>query len=122
MSSMRTASSIRALRGSNHHSILITYSINHSVNIWCIITPDIYCWRCKVPRQSITLTEKNDSWLRNHVDHIQEYSNKSELINDLIRRARRAEAVNIKLEEAEASGFVDQTAAEMLAEFKSELK
>ena len=75
-----------------------------------------------MPRQSITLTEKNDSWLRNHVDHIQDYSNKSELINDLIRRARRAEAINRKLEDAESSGFVNQTASEILAEFKSELK
>ena len=75
-----------------------------------------------MPRQSITLTEQNDTWLRNHVDHIQDYSNKSELINDLIRSARRAEAINRKLEDAESSGFVNQTASEMLAEFKSELK
>jgi len=75
-----------------------------------------------MPRQSITLTEQNDSWLRNHVNHVQDYSNKSELINDLIRSARRAEAINIKLEEAEQSGFVDQSASDILAEFKSELK
>ncbi len=75
-----------------------------------------------MPRQSITLTEQNDSWLRNHVDHVQDYSNKSELINDLIRSARRAEAINKKLEEAEQSGFVDQSASDILAEFKSELK
>ena len=75
-----------------------------------------------MPRQSITLTNQNDSWLRNHVDHIQDYSNKSELINDLIRSARRAEAINRKLEGAEKSGFTDQSASEMLAEFKSDLK
>lgn len=74
-----------------------------------------------MPRQSITLTEQNDTWLRNHVDHIQDYSNKSELINDLIRRARRAEEINQKLAEAEMGGFVEQSATEMLAEFKSEL-
>lgn len=73
-------------------------------------------------RQSITLTEQNDTWLRNHVDNIRDYSNKSELINDLIRRARRAELINIKLIEAEQSGFVSQSPAEMLEEFKEELK
>jgi antitoxin ParD1/3/4 len=78
--------------------------------------------RYGMPRQSITLTEQNNSWLKNHVEHIQDYTNKSELINDLIRSARRAEAINRKLEDAERSGFVTQSASEMLAEFKSELR
>ena len=47
-----------------------------------------------MPRQSITLTEKNDAWLKSHVDDTREYANKSELVNDLIRRARRAEEIN----------------------------
>ena len=47
-----------------------------------------------MPRQSITLTEKNDAWLKRHVDDTREYANKSELVNDLIRRARRAEEIN----------------------------
>lgn len=72
-------------------------------------------------RQSITLTKHNDAWLKNHVEEIQDYANKSELINDLIRSARRAEAINKKLELAEKSGFVKQTAADMLEEFKAEL-
>lgn len=75
-----------------------------------------------MPRQSITLTSQNDLWLRNHVEHIQDYSNKSELINDLIRSARRAEAINNKLDDAEKSGFTNQSASEILAEFKSQLK
>jgi len=75
-----------------------------------------------MPRQSITLTSQNDLWLRNHVEHIQDYSNKSELINDLIRSARRAEAINKKLDDAEKSGFTNQSASEILAEFKSQLK
>ena len=74
-----------------------------------------------MPRQSITLTKHNDAWLKNHVEDIQDYSNKSELINDLIRSARRAEAINRKLQLAEKSGFVKQSAADMLEEFKSEL-
>ena len=75
-----------------------------------------------MPRQSITLTEQNDAWLRNHVDDIQDYANKSELINDLIRQARRAEAINLKLVKAEQNPFVSQSKEEMLAEFKAELK
>ena len=74
-----------------------------------------------MPRQSITLTKPNDSWLKCHVEEIQDYSNKSEIINDLIRRARRAEAINKKLEQAEQSGFITQSAAELLAQFKAEL-
>jgi antitoxin ParD1/3/4 len=74
-----------------------------------------------MPRQSITLTKHNDDWLKKHVEDIQDYSNMSELINDLIRRARRAEAINRKLELAEKNGFVKQNSTDMLKEFKSEL-
>lgn len=73
-----------------------------------------------MPRQSITLTKHNNIWLKSHVEDIQDYSNKSELINDLIRSARRAEAINSKLALAEKSGFVKQSATDMLEEFKSE--
>lgn len=72
-----------------------------------------------MPRQSITLTDQNDAWLKNHVENLGDYANKSELVNDLIRRARRSEAINIKLEIAEKSGFCDETAAELLTEFKA---
>jgi antitoxin ParD1/3/4 len=75
-----------------------------------------------MPRQSITLTKPNNEWLKNHVEDIQDYSNKSELINDLIRKARRAEEINRKLELAEKSGFVNQSQGEILDEFKSELR
>lgn len=75
-----------------------------------------------MPRQSITLSEQNDTWLKSHVDEIRDYSNKSELINDLIRQAIRAEAINLKLKVAENSGFINQNASEMLKEFKSDIK
>lgn len=75
-----------------------------------------------MPRQSITLTEKNDEWLKSQVEVTRDYANKSELVNDLIRRARRAEAINQKLESAENSGFVDQSPEDMLKEFKADLK
>lgn len=73
-------------------------------------------------RQSISLTEQNDLWLRNHVENIGDYANKSELVNDLIRRARRAEAINSKLLKSEKSGFTNQSADEILTEFKLNVK
>ena len=73
-------------------------------------------------RQSITLTEQNDLWLKNKVQNQGEYSNKSELVNDLIRRARRAESINLKLERAENNGFISQSKEDLLAEFKKNLK
>lgn len=36
-------------------------------------------------RQNITITEPNDEWLKSQVES-KEYSSKSELVNDLIRR------------------------------------
>lgn len=72
--------------------------------------------------QSISLTEKNDLWLRNHIENVGDYANKSELVNDLIRRARRAEAINSKLLKSEKSGFTNQSADEILTEFKLNFK
>ncbi|TRY32520.1 type II toxin-antitoxin system ParD family antitoxin [Aliiglaciecola sp. M165] len=75
-----------------------------------------------MPRQSISLTEKNDAWLKHHVEDAKEYASKSELVNELIRQARRNEAINQKLIDAESSGFVDQSKEEIRSEFKSDLK
>jgi len=73
-------------------------------------------------RQSITFTEPNDEWIKTQVDS-NEYSSKSELINDLIRQARKQQAqidwVRAKLEKAENSGFTDQNKNEILAHSKS---
>ena len=59
-------------------------------------------------RQSISLTEPNDEWLKNQIDK-KEYSSKSELVNDLIRQARKQQRqidwIGAKLEKAESSGF-----------------
>ena len=72
-----------------------------------------------MPRQSISLTVQNDAWLKDHVENIGDYANKSELVNDLIRRARRSESINKKLEIAEKSGFTDQSPNEILTDFKA---
>lgn len=73
-------------------------------------------------RQSISLTEPNDTWLKNQVDS-NEYSSKSELVNDLIRQARKQQKqidwINAKLEKAEKSGFTTSSKAEILAQSKS---
>ncbi|MBD3725216.1 MAG: CopG family transcriptional regulator [Flavobacteriaceae bacterium] len=59
-------------------------------------------------RQSISFTEPNDEWLKAQVEN-NEYSSKSELVNDLIRQARKQQAeidwIRLKLDKAEKSGF-----------------
>lgn len=70
-----------------------------------------------MPRQSISFTKPNDEWLRSLVDQ-QEYSSKSEIINDLVRQARKQqEQMNFlrqKLQMAENSGFTDDGKEEIL--------
>ncbi|MCC5827333.1 CopG family transcriptional regulator [Alkalimonas sp.] len=72
-------------------------------------------------RQSITLSQPNDEWLQQQIKEGAEYSSKSELINELIRNARRAAAINNRLAQAEQSGFTHQSADEILREFKQGL-
>jgi antitoxin ParD1/3/4 len=68
-------------------------------------------------RQSISLTEPNDEWLKTQVDK-KEYSSKSELVNDLIRQARKQQIqidwINAKLEAAENSGFTSDSKEQIL--------
>lgn len=72
-------------------------------------------------RQSISLTEPNDKWLKGQVDN-KEYSSKSELINDLVRQARGQQReidwISLKLEKAEQGGFTDDSKEEILAASK----
>jgi len=73
-------------------------------------------------RQSISFTKPNDEWLKAQVDN-DEYSSKSELINDLIRQARKQQAqidwIRAKLERSERSGFTDDTKDQILKQSKS---
>lgn len=75
-------------------------------------------------RQSISLTQPNDSWLKAQVDS-KEYTSKSEVVNALIRKARADEQekalIRAKLIKAEQSGFTDKTAAQIKAEAKARL-
>jgi len=73
-------------------------------------------------RQSISFTEPNDQWLKAQVNK-NEYSSKSELVNDLIRQARKQQIqidwVRAKLDKAEKSGFTSDNKNEILAQSKS---
>jgi len=73
-------------------------------------------------RQSISFTEPNDEWLKSQVDN-KEYSSKSELVNDLIRQARKQQVqidwIRTKLERAEQSGFTSDNKMEILSQSKA---
>ena len=75
-------------------------------------------------RQSITLTMPNDDWLKTQLEN-NEYSSKSEVVNDLIRKARAKQGeidlIRSKLLKAEKSCFTNSSSKEMLKEFKDEL-
>jgi len=73
-------------------------------------------------RQSISFTQPNDDWLKSQVDN-NEYASKSELVNDLIRQARKQQRqidwIGAKLEKAEKSGFTTDTKDQILSKSKS---
>lgn len=73
-------------------------------------------------RQSISFTKPNDEWLKSQVD-TEEYSSKSEVINDLIRQARKQQIqidwIRTKLERSENSGFSDDSKEQILKQSKS---
>ncbi len=73
-------------------------------------------------RQSISLTQPNDEWLKSQVDN-REYTSKSEVVNDLIRQARKQQAqidwIRTKLEKAENGGFTQENKESILAESKA---
>jgi len=75
-------------------------------------------------RQSISFTRPNEEWLKSQVES-QEYASKSELVNDLIRQARKQQAkidwVASKLERAEKSGFTIDSKEQILAESKKQM-
>jgi antitoxin ParD1/3/4 len=73
-------------------------------------------------RQSISFTEPNDEWLKAQVEN-KEYSSKSEVVNDLIRQARKQQKeidwIRAKLDMAEKSGFTNDSKEQILAESKA---
>lgn len=75
-------------------------------------------------RQTITLANQNDEWLKQQVAN-EEFTSKSEAINYLIKQAREQDAyvefVRMKIEKAEKSGFSTKTKEELLADIKKKL-
>ena len=75
-------------------------------------------------RQSISFTEPNDEWLKSQIEN-KEYSSKSELVNDLIRQARKQHVqidwVRNKLNFAERSGFTTDSKDDILKQSKYQL-
>ena len=75
-------------------------------------------------RQSISLTEPNDQWLKSQVDN-KEYASKSELVNDLIRQARKQQNqvdwLRLRLEKAEESGFTSDSREDILKAAKDSM-
>ena len=73
-------------------------------------------------RQSISFTQPNDEWLKSQVES-DEYSSKSELVNDLIRQARKQQRqidwIRSKIELAENNGFTNDSKSQILAQSKS---
>lgn len=73
-------------------------------------------------RQSISFTTPNDEWLKAKVKS-NEYSSKSELINDLIRQARnesiKIDYIKNKINDAEKSGFTEMSQEDILNQSKS---
>ena len=73
-------------------------------------------------RQSISFTKPNDEWLKLQVDS-KEYSIKSEVVNYLIRQARKQQVqvdwIRAKLNKSESSGFTDETKEQILKQSKS---
>ena len=73
-------------------------------------------------RQSISFTKPNDEWLKSQLEN-QEYSSKSELINDLIRQARKQQVqvdfIRAKLDKSESNGFTDEPKEQILKQSKS---
>lgn len=73
-------------------------------------------------RQSITLANQNDEWLKLQVEK-EEFTSKSEVVNHLINKARTQdeyyEFVRNKIEKAEKSGHSTLTKEALLAKIKS---
>ena len=73
-------------------------------------------------RQSIYFTKPNDEWLKAQLNK-EDYTSKSELINDLIRQARNQQVqvdfIRAKLDKSEKSGFTDDAKEQILNYSKS---
>ncbi|MCF6225413.1 MAG: hypothetical protein L3J22_03785 [Xanthomonadales bacterium] len=80
-------------------------------------------------RASISISPPNDEWIQSQINS-EEFSSRSEVVNDLIRKARKQQdelryirAKLIASEKAvEQYGWVDKSRDKILAELKDELR
>lgn len=76
-------------------------------------------------RSSISFTSPNDEWINSQIAS-EEYNSKSEVVNDLIRKARKEQDeisyIRAKLIASEKSGYTDLTRYEILEKSKEELR
>ncbi|MCV6613795.1 MAG: CopG family transcriptional regulator [Cellvibrionaceae bacterium] len=72
-------------------------------------------------RASLSISAPNEEWIQGQISS-GEYASRSEVVNDLIRRAREIELIRQRLIAAEDSvaehGWVNKTPEQMLAGFK----
>lgn len=75
-------------------------------------------------RQSITLANQNDEWLKEQISK-EEFTSKSEAVNYLIKQAREREEyhnyVQMKIDSGLKSSFSTKTKEELLVEIKNRL-
>lgn len=76
-------------------------------------------------RASISITPPNDEWIQSQINS-EEFSSRSEVVNDLIRKARQqqeeVEFLRAKLISAEGSGPSSRTPEQIRQEAKARLK
>ena len=68
-------------------------------------------------RASISITPPNDAWIKSQIDS-EEFSSRSDVVNDLIRKARKEqdeiEAIRLALIKGEESGTSNRTADDII--------
>ncbi len=82
-----------------------------------------------IVKKSISVTDQQNDWIKAQIE-AGHYGNESEVVRALIRERQLREndspaeikAIRAKLLEAENSGFTKQSAEEILAEIKAELR
>ena len=88
------------------------------MHTWCVFASNYDL----MARQSITFTKPNDTWLKEQVNN-EEYTSKSELINDLIRPARKQQVevdfARAKIDKSESNEFTEDTQEQILEQSKS---
>ena len=69
-------------------------------------------------RASISITSPNDAWIKSQIES-EEFSSRSDVVNDLIRKARKEQdeisAIRIALIEGEDSGTSNRTPDEIIS-------